>query len=444
MICTPYTFEGRIAKYPLSLIFISDDSGRKSYNGRIYYGANGEILKADIHIWCKPVYGTNSGWSFYFNTIDGVFLLYEAETTLKPDDKGLPTAVYKYNSIIKREKERKRLNSAIPPKSEGIHGTDQIYNTEEACSISDNSDYEYERDMEVVRLNNAYDFNSIQGINDITVPCVEVNGNSPTGKVEYYLRSQCFYSHWEAGNKELALACLRKAQDLMYISDMIWKRDDFLRLVRYLYESGKDEEAEIELARIDRFFAEQDITLENIFTAINDAKLSGTDLIEVYSSGPCCEECAKYRNRIFSISGTSRKFPVLPKAFTSENYWHKFSCLSFSPFTLGINEPSFECKNIAKYSNRPFVANRTPEEIQQYSNWRAMLDEAEAKQMQNEIAMIENAKNNYADSQTFQWIQENLPSLCPKSLSGFRRMRTMNTKNYQKIVSEAAKQGKAL
>lgn len=108
LICTPYTFEGRTAKYPLSLIFISDDSGRKSYNGSIYYGANGKILKADIHIWCKPVYGINSGWSFYFNTIDGVFLLYEAKTTLKPDEKGLPTAVYKDSSIIEWEKERDR------------------------------------------------------------------------------------------------------------------------------------------------------------------------------------------------------------------------------------------------------------------------------------------------------------------------------------------------
>ncbi len=47
-------------------------------------------------------------------------------------------------------------------------------------------------------------------------------------------------------------------------------------------------------------------------------------------------------------------------------------------------------------------------------------------------------------AQTFQWLQENLPALCPKSLSGFRRMRTTNSKNYQKLVAEAAKMGKQL
>jgi len=48
------------------------------------------------------------------------------------------------------------------------------------------------------------------------------------------------------------------------------------------------------------------------------------------------------------------------------------------------------------------------------------------------------------DMQNFLWLQRNLPSLCPKSLSGFRRMRTTNSKNYQKLVSEAAKLGKQL
>lgn len=58
--------------------------------------------------------------------------------------------------------------------------------------------------------------------------------------------------------------------------------------------------------------------------------------------------------------------------------------------------------------------------------------------------LLDRAKKYYLDNQTFLWIQENLPDLCPKSLTGFRRIRTQNTKNYQKIVSEAAKLGKEL
>ena len=67
--------------------------------------------------------------------------------------------------------------------------------------------------------------------------------------------------------------------------------------------------------------------------------------------------------------------------------------------------------------------------------------EDEAKQ---EARMIENAKTKRKDMQTLQWLQENLPSIAPKSLSGFRRMRTTNSKNYQKLVAEARKLGKEI
>lgn len=48
------------------------------------------------------------------------------------------------------------------------------------------------------------------------------------------------------------------------------------------------------------------------------------------------------------------------------------------------------------------------------------------------------------DQNTFAWLESNLPQLCPKSFSGFRRMRSQNTKNYQKLVAEAAKLGKRI
>lgn len=45
------------------------------------------------------------------------------------------------------------------------------------------------------------------------------------------------------------------------------------------------------------------------------------------------------------------------------------------------------------------------------------------------------------EARAFKWLQQNLPAICPKTLSGFRRMKTQNTKNYQKIVTEARKLG---
>jgi hypothetical protein len=305
-----------------------------------------------------------------------------------------------------------------------------------------NSAYLAIRDEEVRRLNEAYDFNSIEGINSIPVPCREVNGDSVTGRVEYYLRGKCSAEHWNAGRTELALACLRKAQELMFVSNMIWSRKDFLRLVTHLYEAGYDEEAEMQLKKIDDFLSKQDIVQESFSGALTSAKFLETDLMEVYSYSPYCKECAKYINRIYSISGKDRRFPSLKEA--AKDCKHELRCLSFSPFVLGVNEPAFECKNIIKYSNRPFIDERTKEEIKRYNGCFAAAQERKEEAARQEARMIENAKTKRKDMQTLQWLQETFPSIAPKSLSGFRRMRSTNSKNYQKLVEEAKNLGKEI
>lgn len=117
-----------------------------------------------------------------------------------------------------------------------------------------NEEYLKIREQEWERLERFYDFNSVEGIRSIPVPCKEVNGGSPTGRVEYYLRGICFNNHLKNGRNDLALECLMKAQDLMYVSDMIWKYDDFISLVSYLHKIGLHDEARAEEQRVDNFF----------------------------------------------------------------------------------------------------------------------------------------------------------------------------------------------
>lgn len=323
-----------------------------------------------------------------------------------------------------------------------VDTTVSIWDDPEKTLEEKNAAYLAMRDKEIVRLNAAYDFNSIEGIRSIPVPCIEVNGGSSTGRVEYYLRGQCFVRYEKEGNEELAIACLKKAQELMFISDMIWKRYDFLRLVEYLYKIGRWEEAETELARIDKFFGRAKAECPfHIKNAIQNAKTSGTDLVEAHTDSPYCSECARYTDRVYSISGRDRRFPKLPSKFTSDKTGHYLSCLSLYPYFDGISEPSFTCDNVSEYSNRPFRDERTQEEISRYDDWSKTKSKYIGDQEAMENNMLERAKTYYEDMQIFKWIQENLPALCPKSLSGFRRMRSMNSKNYQKIVAEAAKLG---
>lgn len=46
------------------------------------------------------------------------------------------------------------------------------------------------------------------------------------------------------------------------------------------------------------------------------------------------------------------------------------------------------------------------------------------------------------EREKYKWLQDNLPEICPKSFSGYMRMKNANTKNYQKIAAEAKKLGR--
>ena len=292
------------------------------------------------------------------------------------------------------------------------------------------------RDEEIQRLRAVYDFDSIEGVESIPVPCPEPNGDSPTGRVEYYLRGMCFSEHWKAGRTELALACLRKAQDLMFVSDMIWQKRDFLRLFEYLYEAGLDDEAEAQLIKINAFFDAQYQQNEIVQRALVSAKRLEEDLMETFSNAPVCEECARYVDRIYSISGRDKRFPPFQKAL--DGCAHGLRCLSIGPLDLEISDPQFECDDIVAYSNRPFVDERTPDDIERYKNLKTIqqktVDDVEKK--------IHRIRMKRYDTETVEWLHENLPKLAPKSLAGFWRMQTMNTKNYQRLVVEAGKLGR--
>ena len=88
-----------------------------------------------------------------------------------------------------------------------------------------------------------------------------------------------------------------------------------------------------------------------------DLELLETDLVEIGHVEVCCEKCARYRERIFSLTGADRRFPKIPEDFDS-------ACCGISlwPFVWGVSEPSFHCANVIRHSNRPFLDERTGEE----------------------------------------------------------------------------------
>lgn len=65
---------------------------------------------------------------------------------------------------------------------------------------------------------------------------------------------------------------------------------------------------------------------------------------------------------------------------------------------------------------------------------------AEEKRMED--SDIEQEIQRGIDKRDYRWLQGNLPGICPKSYSGYKRMKNGNTQNYQKLVAKAREMGR--
>ena len=166
------------------------------------------------------------------------------------------------------------------------------------------------------------------------------------------------------------------------------------------------------------------LTLQEKNMLFEECTYFETDLVEVSDSGICCEICAKYRNRIYTLTGRDPRFPKLPKDF------HKSCGLSIDPYIWGVHKPTFSCSDPIAYSNRPFVDDRTEKEKENRAIWLQKLNQ------QPEV-IREPSLNRII----YYRLKRFFPADAPKSLSGFSRMRNANSKNYQALVKKAEAAG---
>lgn len=288
-------------------------------------------------------------------------------------------------------------------------------------------EYQAMRDDEVVWLEQHYDFTSIEGINAIPVTPLPANAPSGnvTGQVEYYLLRKA-EQFKKDNNVDMAIACYRKANQLMPHCRTVYSKEYFMRLPNYLRKLRRFDEARDEEAKIDILFPDGSNMLASQRQQIEEKyqksfmHQDGSDLVEVSLIGACCGICGRYRGRIFSLKGKDKRFPLLPSDFCTK-------CgLTCFPFREGISTPVYSKKRgkeLIREMNRPFVDSRTKEEIAMYE------------------AKIAEALRKKQNSIEYNWLWEHHPEVCPKSLSGYSRMKSSNSDNFQKLCLIAARDG---
>jgi len=328
-----------------------------------------------------------------------------------------------------------------------------------------NDEYQAQRQAEIDALEAKYDLSSAEGIMAIPRNASMHRGGGIqgyTGDIDYYLRWKS-HDYEESGNIDLAVLCLKKSNEIRMFCRNGYRRDDYYTLVRLLARCGCVDEARAEKEKIDRFFdALDDETNDGyaldysfiIQKVVDMAKSFNTDLVIMNVHNNACPECAKYQGRVFSLTGKDRRFPKIPDVFWKYGGIHPGCGHSFHPFIYGVTDGDMPytlsvqkisnrkyARDIVAFSNRPFVDDRPQEDIDSAIrlNEERRLEAEHKRYLWDHMIETEAARGE--DARNFAWLQGHLPDMCPKSLSGYRRMKSQNTKNFQKLVAAAKEHG---
>ena len=192
------------------------------------------------------------------------------------------------------------------------------------------------------------------------------------------------------------------------------------RILRYLFNSKN--------MKGKTFYNGRHAETNNKIDSINlkNASELKTDLVEADYLFGCCAECAKYRGRVFSISGDSDIFPKKPEYIDCS-----CSGIVFYPFFYKISEPNVwdyigRKVDIVKFSNRPFIDDRT---------------QAEKEMYELDIQRIANEEQKEKDRFEYNTLLEIFPNDVPKSFGAYRRMKNANSSGFAKIKILAEKAG---
>lgn len=352
-----------------------------------------------------------------------------------------------------------------PVTNPGALSSDSIENAPITVAFSDspmsNEDYQKMREDEWNWFESHYNTNTLKGIAKIPavkgLRCPSTTG--VTGQLYYLLRRKA-YEHELNGNMELAVACMRKSSKLAMLDyGTRIQKQELYPFVRILARNGQVEDAIAEKEFIDKHCQELSEALDKSMfqEAVTAAKKLKTDFVIMSVHGAACSECAKYQGRVYSISGKSRKFPKLPDFFFETGRVHPGCSHVFNPFIDGVDTPDLDytlsCHplqnkaygaGIVAFSNRPFVDDRTQAAKIEAQNWITQMAKKAAEEKKLEDSMIEYETQKGIDFRNFLWIKEHIPNKCPKSPSGYRRMKTQNTKNFQILKQLASELGKEL
>lgn len=282
-----------------------------------------------------------------------------------------------------------------------------------------------------------YDMSNPTSIKSIPIPNFQLidsfSGYGSTGSLDYVIRMKAG-KYFNSGNKILCSACLWKSTELMLSNKFYgWRKKDFERLVIWHYEMKMFSDGEKAKKYLEKNGVYKN-QFDSIALSIRDSifkslKKFNMDLVafQGYESGTC-EECAKMIGRVYSVSGKDKRFPKLPEYVKIHGNFHSGCRCTMTTYfpEMGIVYHHGQEVNALKSSIRPYIDDRTEQEIKSYQGYLDYLEEIEKKEN---------------DRKEYQLLLEKLPEIAPKSFGAYRKMKNYKTKNYEKLLISAKEIG---
>lgn len=263
-----------------------------------------------------------------------------------------------------------------------------------------------------------FDLENTTDIENIPIPTFEATHTFPdiSKSLDYVLKRKAS-DLTNRGLIEPAFSCLRKANQLMSYSPIHWNKKDYFYIVLELTRVGRYAEARKEKEFIENhYFEKYDFHIlhkKNIQILLKNAHDLGTDLVEADNPPNCSELCAKYRKRIYSLTGKDSRFPIMTDVILN-------SGLLFYPFIYGISQPKY-CNNeeILSYNNRPYIDDRTDEEKANYDFF-------------NKQRVLKDRKAT--DFLEYSQICNSLSAFKPKSFKAYQEMKFEYNDAFQELL----------
>ena len=320
-----------------------------------------------------------------------------------------------------------------------------------SVSLDENRDIAYNARY-IVLDGKKYDLYNSDSISSIELPTFKPEEAS----FGYVTRNLAYIMNMRAKRTftpELAIPLVFQTVNLMIRSDISWTKKDYMRHVAQLDGIDKPQYAKYLVAQLRNIVpcVADDNYQKKLYLKrqLENARLWNTDLIEMTSLFTTCSECAKYQSRVYSISGMDKRFPKLPEQVFEYGGIHPGCTHSFNAFCYDIRkkimiyttgqdgEADIVYVDALKYSNRPFVDNRTDQEKERYEK---LTKEREKKHRWDYDSLVKYLRR----ASEYDWICRYLPNMAPKSLGGYTRMKHTNSKNYLKIREAAMELNKEL